>query len=108
MVWELVTSDLWWSSAGDTDSGSRRKPHGCLIPAGMETEILQLQATLLLSHQRMCKDHASFPPLKPSSSTSVSVGTTSFTTARWVFTEPFLPFSFLCTDNYAHQVAMQG
>lgn len=107
-VWELVTSHLWWSSTGDADSGSQRKqPHAVSSLLGWK-QILQLQATLLLPHQRMRKDHAFFPPPKPPSSTSVSVGTTSFTTARWVFIEPFLPFSFLCTDNYAHQVAMRG
>lgn len=44
---------------------------------------------------------------KSPSSTFVSVGTTSFTTPRWVFTEPFLPFSVLSTDNYACQVNMR-
>lgn len=55
---------------------------------------------------RMFKYHASSLLSKSSSSTFVSVGTTSFITPRWVFTEPFLPFSVLSTDNYARQVNM--
>lgn len=57
-------------------------------------------AVLFIPCLKMFNYHTSFPPPKSSSLTFVSFGT-SFITPGWLFTEPFLSFFVLSTDNYA-------